>query len=92
MNFIDIPPPGWPYFGQVEPHHTTKTIWSVLFRNQEHKPIYSWLNPPPIGVKLPPLKLPKVKSGYGISIDDIIEANPMCKPSKLLFQSKQEEL
>lgn len=90
MNFMEIPPSGWPYFGQVGPHFSTKTIWSVLFRNQEDRQIYSWFNPPPMGVKLPPLELPKIKSDYGLSINDIIEANPMNGPSSLLFINKEK--
>ena len=85
MNIIDCPFPE-PKYGTVTPHESTQTIWSVLFRNQTFKsrdPSH-WLNGI-IGVEPIPIKLPVIKEGYGISIDDIISCQPMVGNSKLIL-------
>ena len=75
---IDDPPPQL-YTGQVKPHYSTMTIWSVLFRNRTFQSVNPacWFNGL-IGVPVRSfIKFPTMRGGFGMSIDDIVLEQPM---------------
>ena len=62
----------------VPMHYSTQGIWDIVCNRKRYSAFISgsWYNGL-IGVDADPIVLPVINEGYGVSIDDIINCQPM---------------